>query len=248
VVANGLCNGTGSLDAAISFDPHLEGGGGAPGARVTGVTITATNGAQFCNAIELKSAETRDDTPVDFARVSGSYIGRDSYSNFGIFVTNIKITDHDTQFHDVAIIDNFVQPSAEGCVAIQVGPWIERADIEDNDIDVPGCDESGGGVGISVLTTGVATVPDGSGPPNGAVFDTPRPANIVGNIVNSDDGMIDVGIRIVNSAIGTNKGNTITGVGVSYDVDNSDVPFPTKGKKKNTCNGVLIEGPNELCP
>jgi len=234
-VADGSCDGNGSpVEAGISFDPHPHFGDvGVPGMLVDNVEITVgdTNGekAQFCNAIEIIS---QDNPPIQDSihgsRVLGTVIGHKSYSNIGILVTNFNANDTHTNTHrDFGMENNRVHYSENGCVGIQVGPWVERANIQGNDVEAPGglgCASTG--VGISVLTTGVGN----------NKFLSPAPANIVGNTVDMR-GAASVGISIVDSAIDKNEGNAIIGDpgDVPYCVTKSgDVPFPTNGKKKNT--------------
>ena len=228
-VANGTCDDSSPVEAAISFDT-LGLPSRVPGLAVTNVVVTADfdKGAQFCNAIEYVGDRTQA-SPFFPGSVRDSKIGLNSYSNFGISVTNINTRDSNTagEGGNVAIVGNRVY-SSSGCVGIQVGPWVERAEIEFNDIDV-GCDGSGG-VGISIDTTGVA---GGSGTEE---FKMPLPANLVGNTVDVR-GSATVGVSIVDSAIGKNEGNAIIGDDGEdpYLCDNSGtVSFPTKGKKKNT--------------
>ena len=245
-VANGTA-GTGKVEAAISFDPHV-GTSGLPRMTSFNIRVMVGNNAQFYNAIEYASTTGLDEVPLFAGSVSGNEIFPNSYSNSGILVTNINTTDNITGDSDNASIsDNRVHPSSNGCIGIQVGPWVERANIEGNDVTL-GCVI--GGVGIRILSTGVAHdgLPVGAPP---EAFEAPLPASIVKNIVNINDGNFNVGIEISDSDIGKNQGNVITGdiADQPYSVSNSgDVPFPTKGKKKNTCNGTNIMDSTTICP
>lgn len=142
LIANGC---SGPLLSAVRLDPDLP-DAGVPRLTAAGLTISTSGGASFCNAIEYVGSTGAIRVPQFMGGVGDNNIDVGAFELAGIWVNNINATDNVSgkdadkivvRANRIGIDNPDGDPEAYCSTGIIVGPDVERAIVQDNEIVAP---------------------------------------------------------------------------------------------------------------
>ena len=152
----GGCGLAGGVQTAILIDPDQP-FVGLPRPQAEQNVIVTGNGARFCNAIENVGSDPSIRVPRFAGGIVANTIMPDSYEHAGIRVANQNLTDNVTGDYDVVHTDaNIVHATSSPCaVGILIGPAVERASVDENEVHASNGDATcGETAGIVVMDAG----------------------------------------------------------------------------------------------